>query len=128
MAVRVDLHIRNRLRRRRRLLGLTQAQLAERIGIKAQQVQKYECGENRITAARLYELAQALHVPIAYFFEGLDSSSTPANDRSASIAEVPSRDEALELIRVFQVMNEPARQRLLGLAKSLEEDVPEGAY
>jgi transcriptional regulator with XRE-family HTH domain len=67
----VDLFIGKRVRRRRRLLGMTQQQLAEAVGIRFQQIQKYECGANRIVASRLFELSVALNVPIEYFFEGI---------------------------------------------------------
>ena len=60
MATDIDLHLGRRLRRRRRLLGLTQQQLAMQVGIRFQQIQKYECGANRISAARLWQLAEAL--------------------------------------------------------------------
>lgn len=70
MATDIDLHIGRRLRRRRRLLSLTQQQLGDRLNIRFQQVQKYECGANRISAARLWHLAGALEVEIAYFFDG----------------------------------------------------------
>ena len=71
MAADIDLHLGRRLRRRRRLLGLTQQQLAVQVGIRFQQIQKYECGANRISAARLWELAEALETPITYFYDGL---------------------------------------------------------
>ncbi len=67
----VDLFIGKRVRRRRRLLGMTQQQLAEAVGIRFQQIQKHECGANRIVASRLFELSVALNVPIEYFFEGI---------------------------------------------------------
>ena len=65
MPAEIDLHLGRRLRRRRRLLGLTQQQLGDRIGIRFQQIQKYECGANRISAARLWELAEALQTPVS---------------------------------------------------------------
>ncbi|MET4684013.1 transcriptional regulator with XRE-family HTH domain [Brevundimonas faecalis] len=71
MAAEIDLHLGRRLRRRRRLLGLTQQQLAVQVGVRFQQVQKYECGANRISAARLWELAEALETPVSYFYDGL---------------------------------------------------------
>jgi transcriptional regulator with XRE-family HTH domain len=71
MAADIDLHLGRRLRRRRRLLGLTQQQLAGQVGVRFQQIQKYECGANRISAARLWELAEALGTPISYFYDGL---------------------------------------------------------
>ena len=64
----IDQHLGNRVRRRRRLLGLTQLQLAEKVGVRFQQVQKYECGANRMSASRVWQLAMALEVPVAYFY------------------------------------------------------------
>lgn len=71
MANGIDLHVGQRLRRRRRLLGLTQQQLADAIGVRFQQIQKYECGANRMTAGRLYELSRALDIGVQYFFDGI---------------------------------------------------------
>ena len=78
----IDVHLGRRLRRRRRLLGLTQEQIACVCGVRFQQIQKYECGANRMSAARLWRLAQALDVPVAYFFDGL-----PPTRRSLSQPE-----------------------------------------
>jgi transcriptional regulator with XRE-family HTH domain len=124
----VDLHVGRRLRRRRRLLGQTQQQLAEQIGIRFQQIQKYECGANRVTAARLWELSVALAVPVNYFYDGLEASAeaqlarTPANDRDMVDPDVMSQRETLELIRAYYKLGERPRRRLLDLAKSLEDD------
>ncbi len=126
MANAIDLHVGKRLRRRRRLLGLTQQQLAESIGIRFQQIQKYECGANRVTASRLYELAVALNVPVNYFFEGLAAVAAtpgaPANDRELIAADVLSQKETLELIRAYYKLGERPRRRLLDLAKSLQDE------
>ena len=73
MATDLDLHIGRRLRRRRRVLGLTQQQLGERLNIRFQQVQKYECGANRISAARLWYLAAALETDVGYFYDGFEA-------------------------------------------------------
>ncbi len=67
----VDLHVGARLRDRRAELGLTQASVAKAVGIRFQQIQKYERGANRVSASRLWELARVLDVGIDYFFEGL---------------------------------------------------------
>jgi len=67
----IDVHLGRRLRRRRRLLGLTQQQLAVQVGVRFQQIQKYECGANRLGAARLWEIAEALQTPVSYFYDGL---------------------------------------------------------
>mgnify|MGYP003552263115 CR=1 FL=1 len=120
----IDQHVGKRLRRRRRLLGLTQQQLAESIGVKFQQIQKYECGANRVTASRLYELSVALNVPVNYFYEGLavQGASSPANDRDRIAADVMSRKETLELIRAYYKLGERPRRKLLDLAKALEDE------
>jgi transcriptional regulator with XRE-family HTH domain len=134
MANAIDLHVGKRLRRRRRLLGLTQQQLAESIGIRFQQIQKYECGANRVTASRLYELAVALNVPVNYFFEGLqhhnapaNGVSAPANDRDLIAADVLSQKETLELIRAYYKLGERPRRRLLDLAKALQDESTDAA-
>lgn len=136
MANAIDLHVGKRLRRRRRLLGLTQQQLAESIGIRFQQIQKYECGANRVTASRLYELAVSLNVPVNYFFEGLNMGQnasdglTPANvanDRDLIAADVLSQKETLELIRAYYKLGERPRRRLLDLAKALQDESTDAA-
>ena len=121
MAADIDLHLGRRLRRRRRLLGLTQQQLAVQVGIRFQQIQKYECGANRISAARLWRMAEALETSVAYFYDGLAEAldeSTPA----AAPREVFSRKETLDLIQAYYQLDERPRRRLLDLAKSLNAD------
>jgi len=54
------------------MLGLSQQQMADLIGVTYQQTHKYERGINRISAGRLYEISQALKVPVSFFFDGLD--------------------------------------------------------
>ena len=68
----VDAHVGARIRLRRKLLGLSQQQLAEKLGLPFQQVQKYERGVNRVSASKLYETARLLQAPVTHFFEGLD--------------------------------------------------------
>ena len=124
MAGHIDLHLGKRLRRRRRLLGLTQQQLASAVGVRFQQIQKYECGANRISAARLWELAEALEVPINYFYEGLEAeaASDTANDAVKRSEQVLARKETLDLVRAYYRLGERPRRRLLDLAKSLDDN------
>ena len=125
MADDTDLHLGRRLRRRRRLLGLTQQQLAGAVGIRFQQIQKYECGANRISAARLWQLSEALEVPIGYFYDGLSEAEArrergqPSEGRGG---EVMARKETLDLIRAYYQLGERPRRRLLDLAKSLNTE------
>ena len=123
----IDLHLGKRLRRRRRLLGLTQQQLAGACGVRFQQIQKYECGANRISAARLWQLSEALEVPVGYFYDGLgdasrlDASPEIRTERGES-GEMLARKETLDLIRAYYQLDEKPRRRLLDLAKSLNGD------
>ncbi|QLQ12920.1 MAG: helix-turn-helix transcriptional regulator [Brevundimonas sp.] len=121
MATDIDLHLGRRLRRRRRLLGLTQQQLAMQVGIRFQQIQKYECGANRISAARLWQLAEALESPVSYFYDGLEDMTT-RDDQGSGGGEMFSRKETLDLIQAYYQLGERPRRRLLDLAKSLHTD------
>jgi transcriptional regulator with XRE-family HTH domain len=67
----IDAHLGRRLRSRRQLLGLTQGQIGGAIGVRAQQIQRYECGANKMSAVTLWKLAQALDVSLDYFFDDL---------------------------------------------------------
>jgi transcriptional regulator with XRE-family HTH domain len=68
----IDAYVAARIRERRIMLGKTLKQLAELIGVGYQQVHRYERGLNQVSAGRLFEIAEALDVPIGYFYEGLD--------------------------------------------------------
>jgi transcriptional regulator with XRE-family HTH domain len=119
----IDVHLGKRLRRRRRLLGLTQQQLAGSCGVRFQQIQKYECGANRISAARLWQLSEALEVPVGYFYDGLSESQRMAHSNDAEPGgEMFARKETLDLIRAYYQLGERPRRRLLDLAKSLNGD------
>jgi transcriptional regulator with XRE-family HTH domain len=120
----IDLHLGKRLRARRRLLSLTQQQLAVVVGVRFQQIQKYECGANRISASRLWRLAEVLGVPVGYFYDGLGSAASSPMSDGASQVEAMAREESLDLIRAYYRLDERPRRRLLDLAKSLNDDIP----
>jgi transcriptional regulator with XRE-family HTH domain len=108
----VDRHVGARVRERRIMLGFTQQQLADLIGVTYQQAHKYERGINRISAGRLYEIAHVLSVPVNYFFDGLDGEAS----RSVS----PRERMCLELARNFaQIPNERYQEALSQLARVL---------
>jgi transcriptional regulator with XRE-family HTH domain len=117
----IDQHLGNRVRRRRRLLGLTQLQLAQMVGVRFQQVQKYECGANRMSASRVWQLAMALEVPVAYFYDGLSDGADDASERENR--EMFAQKETLDLIKAYYDLDERPRRRLLDLAKSLNSDL-----
>jgi len=129
MADETDLHVGKRLRRRRRLLGMTQQDLAGMVGVRFQQIQKYECGANRITSSRLYELSKALNVSVQYFFDGMIDpahASRAANDADSIEGDILSQKETLELVRAYYRLGERPRKRLLELAKALETSTDTG--
>lgn len=117
----IDVHLGKRLRRRRRLLGLTQQQLAGTVGVRFQQIQKYECGANRISASRLWQLSEALEVPVGYFYDGLSDADRRElqSETAGEGGEMFARKETLDLIRAYYQLGERPRRRLLDLAKSL---------
>jgi transcriptional regulator with XRE-family HTH domain len=119
----IDIHLGRRLRRRRRILGLTQQQLAGACGVRFQQIQKYECAANRMSAARLWQLAEVLEVPVSYFYEGLGQESQV--DKEPEPPEPYAGKETKDLIQAFYSLSERPRQRLLDLAKSLNESEPD---
>ena len=122
MATDIDLHLGKRLRRRRRLLGLTQQQLANSVGIRFQQIQKYECGANRISATRLWQLSEALETPVGYFYDGLADMAERKHLEADHGGEMFSRKETLDLIQAYYQLSERPRRRLLDLAKSLNNE------
>lgn len=123
MAHLVDVHVGKRIRQRRWLVGMTQQKLAERVGIKFQQIQKYETGANRVSASRLWDIADALEVDIAFFFEGLrDETERVAEDKTSSVpAEMMGDKEAMDLVRSYYAIPENQRRRLFELARVLSD-------
>lgn len=77
----VDAHVGNRVRIRRQKLGISQTALGNAARITFQQVQKYERGTNRMSASRLFQFAQALEVPVGFFFEGAPKERAPRRGR-----------------------------------------------
>jgi len=112
-ATAADRHVGSRIRERRVMLGLSQQQLAQMIGVTYQQAHKYERGLNRISAGRLFEIAQVLNVPISWFFEGLAPS--------AGTTELTGRQRmCLELARNFAAIdNERHQEALSQMARAL---------
>ncbi|MBD3677555.1 MAG: helix-turn-helix domain-containing protein [Rhodobacteraceae bacterium] len=116
----VDVHVGKRVRHRRWMLGMTQQQLAESVGIKFQQIQKYETGMNRISASRLWDIADTLQVPVSYFFEGLSEEDDAAPTDSVK-GDILADKEALELVRSYYAIPENQRRRLFELARVLSD-------
>lgn len=113
----VDAHVGQRVRQRRWMVGMTQQQLASSVGIRFQQIQKYETGTNRISASRLWDIAAALDVPVSFFFEGLGCEDTPL--AAADRGNLMTDKEALDLVRAYYAIPETQRRRLFDLARVL---------
>ncbi|MFV2035120.1 MAG: helix-turn-helix domain-containing protein [Halocynthiibacter sp.] len=118
----VDVHVGKRVRHRRWMVGVTQQQLAEKVGIKFQQIQKYETGMNRVSASRLWDISEVLSVPVSYFFDGLGAASANSAVTGTSIpGDLLADKEALELIRSYYAIPENQRKRLFELARALSD-------
>ncbi|MEO0917317.1 MAG: helix-turn-helix transcriptional regulator [Pseudomonadota bacterium] len=119
----VDVHVGKRIRHRRWLVGMTQQQLAESVGIKFQQIQKYETGMNRVSASRLWDIAVVLSVPVSFFFEGLseEQQSESVQAETDIPLDILKDKEALDLIRSYYAIPETQRRRLFDLARVLSD-------
>lgn len=125
----VDVHVGGRVRLRRTLLGLSQGELGERLGLTFQQVQKYERGLNRISASRIFDMARVLDVPVAFFFDDMPedlASRAPgcAEDYEArsgdTETELMAKRETLELIRAYYLIDDTeVRKKIYQLTKLL---------
>ena len=116
----VDTHVGIKIRQRRWLVGMTQQQLAAEVGIKFQQVQKYETGANRVSASRLWDIAGTLQVEVSFFFEGL--KAVRADGANAAVpADLMADKEALDLVRSYYAIPETQRRRLFDLARVLSD-------
>jgi transcriptional regulator with XRE-family HTH domain len=119
-ALDVDRYVSLRIRQRRIMLGLTQQQMAELIGVTYQQAHKYETGINRISAGRLYQIARALGVNIGYFFEDADPGSGAAAARAQEL--MPQQRMLLELARNFSAIKSRKHQEAIcHLARALSD-------
>ena len=117
----VDVNVGKRIRHRRWMVGMTQQQLAEHVGIKFQQIQKYETGMNRVSASRLWEISEALSVPVSYFFEGVRDEDAPEHVAEGTPGDILGDKEAMELVRSYYAIPENQRRRLFELARVLSE-------
>ena len=114
-------------------MGLSQEKLAEAIGLTFQQVQKYECGMNRISAGRLYQLAEILGVPVAYFFEQMigakNQNLAPGfadNKQEDFASDLMQNKETLDLVRAYYSIHDPQiRKTIYRFVKSMSDRMGE---
>ena len=113
----IDDYVGGRIRERRIMLGLTQQQLAEIIGLSYHQAYKYERGINRVSAGRLFEVARALSVPLAYFYEAFDGEGPHQI--------TPQQRMLLEIARNFaEIRSEKQQEALSQLVRALASTQP----
>jgi transcriptional regulator with XRE-family HTH domain len=122
----VDAHVGERVRMRRKLLGVSQDQLADSLGLTFQQVQKYERGANRISASKLFRIAEILNIDVAYFFDGLPDPIEGAEPDGAvaHVHEVMQAflqtSEGVELAEIFpRVASGRVRRQILDLVRTM---------
>jgi len=121
----IERHVGKRLKMRRLMLGLSQEELGNRVGVTFQQIQKYENGSNRMSSARLFQFANILNVGIEYFFQKLSGedklgASVFCDDKDEYNPEVSTQKEVLALIRAYTNIKDPeVRKKVLSLIKTL---------
>lgn len=128
----IDVHVGNRIRLRRTLLGLSQEKLASLLGLTFQQVQKYERGMNRVGASRLWDIGKVLEVPVGFFYEDMDDSVASQSPRMFSIPDAEPlnlaedsekfdldpmhRQETIELVKAYyKIPNRKAAKHMFDL-------------
>ena len=126
----VDRRLGQRVRTRRLEIGMSQERLAELLGVTFQQVQKYEKGVNRIAASRLFDIADALDMSIARFFEGIGGGRTgkgAPEDQEGFVHDALATPEGMQLVALFaSIKNQKVRRRVVELVRALAEEHLEG--
>jgi transcriptional regulator with XRE-family HTH domain len=119
----VDIHVGSRIRLRRTLLGLSQDKLAKDIGVSFQQLQKYERGTNRVSASRLYALAQVLDVTVGWFFEETRSSARrfkPHDTTQAKTDDPMASRETVKLVSAYyRIKDAKVRRSMLAMMRTV---------
>ena len=113
----VDKHVGSRVRMRRMMLGMSQEELGEGLGLTFQQVQKYEKGTNRIGAGRLQHISHILQIPVPFFFEGSPHGEAPS---PPYVSDFLATADGLALLKAFMRIKKPAlRQRIVELVEEM---------
>ncbi len=116
----VDVHVGNRIRTRRLLIGMNQEALARRLGLTFQQVQ--ESGANRVSASRLQRVADVLEVKVGYFFAGLQAPEAELSSEDKQRRELMQRSETLELVRLYYgIADQRVRSQFLEMVKAVAQ-------
>jgi len=117
----VDRHVGATIRMRRKALGISQTKLAVRVGLTFQQIQKYECGTNRVSASTFYEIAKALSAPVAEFFDGLPVTGRRSS-RQHALTQFATTKEGREMVGTFpRIGNKTQRRAIVALIRTKAE-------
>ena len=120
-----DAEVGRRVRSKRLECSLSQTDLADRVGVTFQQVQKYEKGVNRIGAGRLQRISEALGVPITFFFDATPSSrpSVASSSSDNTIFGLMQHTDAVRMVKAFHKIQSPhARDLFVGLVEEFAAD------
>jgi transcriptional regulator with XRE-family HTH domain len=118
----VDKHVGSRVRMRRMMLGMSQTELGDALGLTFQQVQKYERGQNRMGASRLHNISRILQIPVAFFFEGAPGQpeGIGAAPSPAYVSDFLAMPDGLALTKAFIRIKEPRlRRRIIALVEEI---------
>jgi transcriptional regulator with XRE-family HTH domain len=111
----IDARIGQRIKTRRMLLGMSQSELGRSSGVTFQQIQKYERGTNRLSVSRLHDIAEALGVPVAFFYEG-----APGGGSAGDVVHLLGSPDAIGLLKAFRDIGDASiRRGLVALTKQL---------
>jgi len=103
----IDVEVGQRIRIQRLAAGLSQSELAERVGVTFQQIQKYEKGTNRVGAGRLTNIARVLNVPVGSFFDGREAIDQVAQQGLESPLAAMAQPYAYRLLRAYATISDP---------------------
>ena len=123
-----DKHVGGRVRMRRMMLGMSQTELGNSIGLTFQQVQKYEKGTNRIGAGRLQQIARILKVPVGFFFEGSPREGGAASETDQAplpsyVNDFLATSDGLALTKAFmQIKDANLRRRIVSLVQDITDN------
>lgn len=129
----IDVHVGQRVRLRRMLLGMSQEKLGEQLGLTFQQIQKYERGTNRIGSSRLYMLSQILDVPVSFFFDDmppsvLEDMPKPDDGSGGFDWSVINSAEAKQLLYLYHcIPDADVRRQVSQLMRSLGDSLAPAA-
>ena len=115
----IDVYVGKRVRFKRKVVGYTQSDLGERVGLTFQQIQKYEKGENRISASKLFQIAQTLRTCVSFFFEGYEQVKESAANNEVLVDD----KQSINLVQSFKAIKNPKlKKRIMLLIDSVSEE------